>query len=131
MKYFKQTILSVLAATIWISLSEFARNEYFVKSYWIKHYQGLGLNFPSEPVNDAMWGVWSLLFAVAIFIISRKFTLVQTTLLSWFVGFVLMWVVLGNLGVLPFGLLWLAVPLSFLEAFIASWIINSFKIKNE
>jgi len=44
----------------------------------------------------------------------------QTTLLSWFVGFVLMWVVVGNLGVLPGGLLYVAVPLSLVEAFLAA-----------
>ena len=124
MKILKSTILPILLATIWISISEFARNEFLVKSYWTDHYKKLGLIFPSEPVNGAIWGVWSLLFAIAIFIISKKFTLWQTTLLSWFVGFVMMWVVIGNLGVLPYGLLLYAIPLSFLEAFVAVVIIK-------
>lgn len=124
MSFINKTILPILAATIWISLSEFIRNEYLVKSFWNEHYQGLGLKFPSDPVNGAVWGIWSLLFAIAVFILAKKFTLVQTTLLSWFVGFVLMWVVTGNLGVLPFGLLLYAVPLSILESFIAAWIIK-------
>jgi len=124
MKILKSTILPILLATIWISISEFARNEFLVKSYWTDHYKKLGLIFPSEPVNGAIWGVWSLLFAIAIFIISKKFTLWQTTLLSWFVGFVMMWVVIGNLGVLPYGLLLYAIPSSFLEAFVAVLIIK-------
>jgi len=123
MKFFKTTILPILAATIWISVSEFIRNEYLVKSYWTGHYESLGLVFPSEPINGAIWGLWSLLFAIAIFIISRKFTFVQTALLSWFTGFALMWVVIGNMGVLPGGLLLFALPLSLLEAFVASLII--------
>lgn len=118
----KKAVLPVLLATIWISVSEFVRNEFVLKSYWVNHYENLGLVFPSEPVNGAMWAVWSLLFAVAIYIIAKKFTLIHTTLLSWFVGFVSMWIVIGNLGVLPFGLLWFAVPLSLFEAFIASLI---------
>jgi hypothetical protein len=120
---FKKTILPILLSTVWISISEFVRNEFLVKSYWTAHYENLGFVFPSEPVNGAIWGVWSLLFAIAIFILTRKFSLVQTTLLSWFVGFVLMWVVIGNMGVLPFGLLPIAIPLSLLEAFLASYII--------
>ena len=124
MNTLKKTVVPVLLATIWISLSEFVRNEIFVKSYWTDHYEKLGMVFPSEPVNGAVWGLWSLLFAIAIYIISKKFNLIQTTLLSWFVGFVLMWVVVGNMGVLPFGLLWFAVPLSLLEAFIAAFIID-------
>jgi len=120
----KKTILPVLLATVWISISEFVRNELIVKSYWTGHYEKLGLVFPSEPVNGAIWGLWSLLFAIAIFIVSKKFTLIQTTFLSWFVGFVLMWVVTWNLGVLPIGILLIAVPLSLLEAFLASFIIK-------
>jgi len=121
---FKKTILPVLAATTWISISEFARNEFLLKSYWTNHYEKLGLIFPSEPINGAMWGVWSLCFAIAIFIIAKKFSLLHTTLLSWFVGFVLMWISSGNMGVLPFGLLVYAVPLSLLEAFLASYIVK-------
>jgi hypothetical protein len=124
MKALKQTILPILLAAIWISISEFVRNEFLFKSYWTDHYQTLGLVFPSEPINGAVWGIWSLCFAVAIFIIAKRFPLFQTTLLSWFVGFVLMWISTGNMGVLPFGLLVYAVPLSFLEAFLASYIVK-------
>ena len=64
MKTVKQTILPILLATIWISISEFARNEFLLKSYWKDHYQSLGLVFPSEPINGAAWGLWSLCFAI-------------------------------------------------------------------
>jgi hypothetical protein len=124
MNFLKKTVLPVFAATVWISISEFARNQFLVKKFWDTHYSSMGLVFPSEPINGAIWGVWSLLFAVNIFIISKKFNLLHTTFLSWFVGFVLMWVVTGNLGVLPFEILFLAVPLSLLEAFLASFIIR-------
>ena len=120
----KKTVLPILLATIWISVSEFVRNEFIAKSYWTGHYEKLNLVFPAEPINGAIWGVWSLLFAIAIFIISKKFSLLQTTFLSWFVGFVMMWVVAWNLGVLPVGILIIAVPLSLLEAFVASFIIK-------
>jgi hypothetical protein len=124
MKILKNTFLPIFASTLWISLSEFVRNEFLVKTFWTDHYNRLGLIFPSEPINGAVWGLWSLLFAIAIFIISRKFSLLYTTLLSWLVGFVLMWFVIGNLGVLPYGLLLYAVPLSLLESFVATWIIK-------
>ena len=124
MKLMRNIILPVLLAAVWISISEFVRNEFLVKSFWTDHYKTLGLIFPSAPVNGALWGLWSLLFAVAIFIIARRFTLVQTTFLSWFVAFVMMWVVIGNLGVLPYGLLFFGIPLSILESFIAALIIK-------
>ena len=127
MNIIKRTILPILLATIWVSISEFARNQFLVNSFWTRHYQDLGLSFPSAPINGAVWGIWSLLFAVAIFILAKKFTLVQTTFLSWFVAFVMMWVTIGNLGVLPYGILWYAAPLSILEALIATWIIKKFQ----
>ncbi len=123
MNFFRKTILPVLLATIWISISEFVRNSFFLHDYWINHYKDLGLVFPEEPINGAVWGIWSLCFAIGIYIISRKFSLMQTTFLSWFVGFVFMWLVVGNMGVLPFGILYLAIPLSFFEAFLATFII--------
>jgi hypothetical protein len=124
MNILRKTVLPIFLATIWISISEFSRNEILLKSYWTTHYENMGLEFPSEPVNGAIWGLWSLLFAVAIYIISKKFTMMQTTLVSWFVGFVLMWVVVGNMGVLPTKILFYAIPLSLLEAFLATIIIK-------
>jgi hypothetical protein len=124
MKKIKKTILPILIATIWISISEFVRNEFLLKSYWTNHYENMGLTFPSEPVNGAIWGIWSLCFAVSIYIIAQKFTLLKTTFIAWFVGFVFMWLVIGNMNVLPFGILPFAVPLSILEAFIAALIIK-------
>jgi len=126
MNLLKKTILPVLLATIWISVSEFFRNEFLFKSYWVNHYKSLGLVFPSEPVNGAVWGIWSLAFAISVFVIAKKFTMLETSILSWFVGFVLMWLSLGNLGVLPFKILWFAVPLSLLESFIATLIVKKF-----
>ncbi len=127
----KNSIIPVLLATIWISISEFTRNTFLIHQYWISHFQKIGLTFPEQPLNGAIWGIWSLCFATTIFIFSTKFSLIQTTLLSWFIGFVLMWLVIGNLGVLPYKILPIAIPLSLLEAFVASWIIFKFsKNKN-
>lgn len=124
MKFLMKTILPIFLATVWISGSEFFRNEILLKSYWTTHYEKLCMAFPSEPMNKAIWGLWSLMFAVAIFVILKRFSLIQTTFLSWFVVFVLMWVVIGNMGVLPGGLLFFAVPLSLLETFIAALIVE-------
>lgn len=119
-----KNVLAVLAAAAWISVSEFVRNQFLIKQLWVQHYQSMNLVFPDAPLNGAIWGVWALLFAISIFIMSRKFSLTETTMLSWLVAFVLMWVVIGNLGVLPKGLMLYAVPLSILECFVASLLIT-------
>jgi len=51
----KKTFLPVFLATIWISISEFVKNELLLKSFWVDHYQKLGLTFPSEPIKGAVW----------------------------------------------------------------------------
>lgn len=121
-----RAVSATLFAFVWISISEFVRNQYLFKDKWVSHYQSLGLVFPGKPVNGAMWGVWSLLFALLIFQLSRKFSFLKTFFLSWLMGFVMMWLVIGNLGVLPMSLLWYAVPLSLLECLVALFIINQF-----
>jgi hypothetical protein len=84
--------------------------------------------FPEEPLNGAVWGIWSLSLAVVIFILSSKFTLIQCTFLSWFIAFVMMWLVIGNLNVLPFGILPIAIPLSLLETWVACLIIYKLSV---
>lgn len=127
MEFFKKKALPVLAAAVWISLSEFLRNELLFKSYWTEHYESLGLTFPADPVNGIVWAVWAICLAVLVYLLADKFKVVPTTLISWFAGFVMMWIVVGNLGVLPYGLLIGAVPLSLLEVFIANVIIVRLK----
>ena len=117
-----RNFMVIVITGIWINASEFFRNEVLLKKYWIDHYQSLGMTFPSAPVNGIMWIVWGFLFAIAICLLSRKFNLLQTTLFGWFMVFVLMWIVTWNLNVLPVYILAYAVPLSLLEAFIASYI---------
>ena len=117
-----RNIMAVILTGIWVNASEFFRNEVLLKKYWIDHYQSLGMTFPSAPLNGMIWVAWGFLFAIAIDIISKKFNLMRTTLISWFMAFVLMWIVTWNLNVLPGAILIYAVPLSLLEAFIGSYI---------
>jgi len=116
------SIAAVILTGIWVNISEFFRNEICLKRYWIEHYQALGLTFPSRPLNGIIWVAWGFLFAIAIYAMTRRFNLIQATLISWFMAFVLMWVVAWNLNVLPGAILVYAVPLSLLETFAGSWI---------
>ena len=124
MEALRYRALPILLASTWISVSEFARNEFFLKSYWLERYAGLGVPWPGDPINGALWGIWSVCFAVAIFVIRLRFNRVETILLSWWMGFVLMWLVTGNMGVLPLDILVFAIPLSLLETFLAVFILE-------
>ena len=74
-----------------------------------------------------MWGLWALLLAVAVVWLAQRYTLWAVGLTAWWVGFLLMWVVIGNLGVLPMDILPVAVPWSLVEAFGAAWIARRLK----
>ena len=54
----KKVIFPVLLAMIWISIHEFVRNQVVLTQHWTDHYASMGLVFPADPVNGAVWGVW-------------------------------------------------------------------------
>ena len=122
MNSLKKTILPIMAAGLWINISETVRWEFLIKSYWIEHYKSLGLTFPLELTNNLIWMTWGFMYAIVVFIISKKFNLFQTTLLSWFIVFIMLWLVLWNINVLPVDILWYNIPLCLFEAFIAALI---------
>jgi hypothetical protein len=117
-------VLSIFLAGLWINLSEFLRNEVLLKSHWQEHFAGLNLSFPSNPINGIVWVIWGFLLATAIYSFSQKMSTAQTFLWSWTMGFLMMWLVVGNLLVLPFSILIYAIPLSLLEIGLALWIIR-------
>ena len=122
-----KSFFAVFLSAIWIVLSEFFRNELLFKRYWTDHYDSLGLEFPSNPINGIVWAIWSILLAISIYILLKRFSLMQTAFIAFIMAFMLMWLVIGNLNVLPFGILYFAVPLAFLEVWIAAFIINRMK----
>jgi hypothetical protein len=119
MDYFKKIIFPILLVGIWINVSETVRWIFLIKSYWIEHYKNMNLVFPNEPVNAIIWMIWGFIFAVIIYILSKKFSLLQTTFISWLVMFIMLWIVLWNINILPLNILWYVVPLSFIETIIA------------
>lgn len=123
----KNYILAVLASGIWINISEFIRNEMLIKELWISGFQEKGLAFPSSPLNGAIWGLWAFIFASILAWLCTKFDILSSTLIAWAMGFVLLWLAMWNMGVLPPKILYWAVPWSFLEVYVAAlicrWII--------
>ena len=122
MGHMKKTILPILLTGIWLNVSGTIRWIYLIEPYWLEKYNYLNLEFPAESVNNIVWMIWGFMFALVIFILSRKFNLIQTTLLSWFMVYVMMWVIVWNVGVLPSGMLWMNIPLSLIDAYVGAFI---------
>ena len=76
MNFFSKIFLPIFIATTWISVSEFATNEFLLKPL-DKTYENLGLIFPSEArlmVQSRVYMVISLFYLY--FIVSRRFSLI-------------------------------------------------------
>lgn len=131
MKLSQREVISVLLAGLWIAFSEFLRNQLLLKHYWTDLYASLGIEFPSESINGAIWGFWSMSLAIVIYLLLQKFTQKATLAIAWFMAFVMMWLVIGNLSVLPVRLLLFAIPLSLLEVYIAILIITKLSVANK
>ncbi len=121
-KNFKRVILPILITGIWVNISETIRWLYLIEPYWFEKYEQLEIEFPKEDINLVVWMIWGFVYATIIFILSQKFTLVQTTVYSWLAVFVMTWIVLWNIGILPTEMLWYNVPLSILETFVGTLI---------
>jgi hypothetical protein len=61
-------------------------------------------------VNTALWGLWSFMLAGVIVFLLQKLRFLETVVTVWFLAFVMMWIVVGNLNVLPLELLKFAIP---------------------
>lgn len=120
----KNKIFAIGLSGVWISASEFLRNQLLFATLWHNKYESLGIAFPEKRINGILWGIWSFIFAGCIYVLLRRLSFKEAIVFAWVVGFLLMWLVIGNLGVLPYSLLWYAVPLSLLEVFVAGVIIK-------
>lgn len=123
----KKAFLSILSGGLWIAASEFARNEWLLKGYWMEHYQSLGLNFKTLPVHGMLWMLWSFGLAYVVHQLLEKFSFKQTVFLTWLIAFVMMWIAIYNLQVLPLKTLGLAVPLSLIEVGLAAAIVGKLR----
>lgn len=120
--YMKKYLLAFLASGIWINVSEFVRNELVIKKLWVDGFHEMGLIFPSAPINGAVWGLWAFIFAAILMQLCIRFNTLHSALIAWTSGFVLFWLATMNMGVLPSGVLYWAIPWSFVEVYIAALI---------
>lgn len=71
----KNEALAIVLTGVWITASEFARNEFLFKHYWVEHYEELALTFETLSLNGIVRTVWSLLFAYIIYTLLQQYAL--------------------------------------------------------
>jgi hypothetical protein len=94
----------------------------FAKQGIDNHFKAANLVLPNEPINNILWLIWGVIIAVMIFVISKKYKVLQTTFIVWIIVYVTHWIALWNFSVLPLDILWLAVPLTFINVFVGALI---------
>lgn len=114
----------VLLVAVWINFSGTVRWMLFAKPRFDALYKGMGLEYPNTLVINILWMLWGVLAAILVVFLTKKFTILHTMVLSWLVVFAMTWIVLWNSAVLPLDLLWIAVPWSLFEVFVAALISN-------
>ena len=129
MKNFKTAIWHIILISLWINISETARWILFSQSHFMKHYHSLNLALPFGPLVLILWLLWGISLSAIIYIISKKFSLLQTTLVIWIMAFPMLWIALYNLNVLPTSMLLLVIPASFISVLVGVLISNHLSSK--
>ena len=139
---FKHFVIITLLTSIWIHISEVFR-------YFVVVMPRLKLFFSDRPeVADmnlgilSIWVLWdTFLTGILVFVFwlySEVFgNSIQSVLISstivWGAVFVVFWVATANMGLSEWKILWIVLPLSWLEMIIGTWISSKFykKYKND
>jgi hypothetical protein len=124
MANFKKALWQILLVSLWINISETLRWMILAKPDIDNHFKAVNLVLPDEPINYILWSVWGVIIAVMIFVISKKYKVLQTTFIVWIIVYVTHWIALWNFSVLPLNILWLAVPLTFINVFVGTSICS-------
>lgn len=129
MKNYKKAIWQILLVSLWINIFESLRWVIFAKPDIEMYFKAANHVLPNQPINNILWMVWGVIIAIMIFIISKRFKLLQTTFIVWITVYVMHWIALWNMAVLPINILWLAVPVIFIIILVGASICSKFICK--
>lgn len=110
----KKFLLSTLAISLILLLSEGIRNGYLLRTHWVEHFDAMGLVYPEDSINNLMWGVWIVGLALIMTYLSGKLSVMANAIIVWSIAYELTFVAMWNYEVLPLSVLPIAVPWSFL-----------------
>ena len=137
---FKHFTIITLLTSIWINISEVFR--YFVLVMpRVKAFFDNKLGIADMDLGIfAIWGVWdTLLTGVLVFVSwlylqvfgnSNRSVFISGTIV-WSAVFVVFWVATANMGLSEWNILWITLPLSWLEMIVGAWIASKLYKKYE
>lgn len=126
----KQFIGISLLVNIWVQFSETLRYLIFV----VPRMEARVGELPeASGLVLGIWIVWgTLLTALTVFLFwmyanifgNSINTILKSATLSWAFVFVLFWIGISNMGLSEWKLLWITLPLSWMEIFVATYIAS-------
>lgn len=133
---FKRFLIITLITSIWVQISETFR--YLILVVPKMQWDGSEIPETTLPVL-AIWILWgTLLTALTVLLFwmyARIFgnglrTILISATISWAFFFVLFWIGVSNMGLSDWNLLWITLPLSWFELFIATLITSKLYAKH-
>lgn len=126
----KHFIITAFLVNIWVQVSETMRYLVFV----VPRMEANGVEI-SEATGGVLviWIIWgTLLSGLTVFLFwmyANIFgdsiqAILKSATISWAFVFVLFWIGISNMGLSEWNLLWITLPLSWLEIFIATYIAS-------
>jgi len=126
----KQFIIVTLLVNIWVQISETIRYLVFV----VPQMEESAGEIPEVTgIVLGIWIVWgTILTSLTVFLfwmyanMYGNFirTVLKSATISWAFVFVLFWIGISNMGLSEWNILWITLPLSWVEIFIATFIAS-------
>lgn len=136
---FKQFLIITLLTSIWIHLSEVFRYFVLIRPEIQTFFEGRDNIADMNLGIFAVWGLWDTLLTAIIvgscwvfaqFLGHGKQLLLTSSTVVWMATFVILWIGIANMGLAPWEILLIALPLSWLELLIGTGIASFFFKKN-
>ena len=127
----KQYIFISLVVSIWINASEVFRYFVFVMPRVKSFFVGKAGVAEMDWIIFSIWGFWdSLLTALLVFLFwlyARSFgnnwrSIFVSGSIAWLFVFVIFWVATANMGLAEWSILWITLPLSWIEMVVGTAI---------
>ncbi len=135
MKHFelRKFLMITLLVSIWINASEVFRYFVFIRPRVQTYFDGQEGIAEMNAWIFTIWGFWdTLLSGLLVFIFwlcasafgnSGKTVFLSGTF-TWLAVFVIFWVACANMGLSPWSVLFIALPLSLAEMLIGAWLAS-------
>ena len=127
----KRFVIVTLITSIWINISEVFRYFVFVRPRTRAFFKGVPEVAHIDPFIIGVWTFWDMLLSALVvgsfWLFANVFgntkrSIVLSASFTWALLFVLFWVATINMGMAKWDMLWIVLPLSWIEMLVANCI---------